>query len=152
MVLRDRARLLACYVLANFKIVEATHGPNMNQSVQAVRGVSPRYDLPTQKVISEKPDPRTCRCHWTVNIQTRENSHSALIKWKNQPACFGFAHRLLRLLLRVPRSPSFSPGRQKNRLNRIDGFNLPWKRRSRCLIQETLNASFPIRRLRTSMT
>lgn len=39
--------------------------------------------------VLEKPDPCACRCHWTVNIQIRERSHSALIKWKNQPACFG---------------------------------------------------------------
>lgn len=49
--------------------------------------------------VLEKPDPCTCSSRWTVNIQIRENSHSPLIKWKNQPALFWFALHLLLLLL-----------------------------------------------------
>lgn len=75
----------------------ATHDQNMNMNqvysgnvYSLLEASHPGMTFPHRvSVVLEKPDPCTCRCHWTVNIQTRENSHSTLIKWKNQPACFG---------------------------------------------------------------
>lgn len=112
-----------------------------SENVYSLREAShPGMTFPhSDAVILEKSDPCTCRCHWTVNIQTRENSHAALIKWKNQPACFCFAlylHHVLLTFFYFPKRTLIFSDRKQIRVDLIFCS-------SRCLPQVTLNAYLP---------
>ena len=118
--------------------------------------VWPSYTEP--RSFLEKPDPCTCGCHWTVNIQIRERSHSALIKWKNQPACFG-SHSTSSMLFFFFFSTKktetyYFVGQETDYMRVICSVfcSCSQRRASRCLLWVALNACLPFCHRQTSVT